>query len=545
LAGRVKFSAALAFAAACVALSGCSKTSAPATGHLNPAGYHTVRLAINSEPNSLNPILQTTYQEAYVEEAIFNGLLKYDANENLIPDLAIEVPSLANGGISRDGKAITYHLRRGVRWHDGRPFTSADVAFSFAATMDPKTNDVYRALYGQAVRIDTPDPYTAIFRLRSPFAEALSDFFSGNTSTGIIPKHLYEHSSDINRDYYNDHPVGTGPYRLVRWDHGSLLILKANTAYFGGAPKIDEIDIRIVPNQNTLIAMIAAHDLDVATQVAPTELERVRRLAGVRTMLARTYVERFIIFNVTHPPFDDPRVRRALAMALDRKRIAQTASIGIAVPADSIVPPYSWAYVAGNGSLPYDPAAAKALLDAAGWIAGPDGVRTKAGKQLVFGLVNQNEQAALAKMAVEIQAQWRAIGAVASVQNAPRNVIFGFPGIETDGKFDAAIDNSATDADPDRSVYITTGSKAPHGFNFSRYSDPDVDAWSAQALATYDRSVRARYYALIQRRVNRDAALIPLAWDRWIYAVDSRLSGVEPETIGSDFWNVERWDYSR
>jgi peptide/nickel transport system substrate-binding protein len=209
------------------------------------------------------------------------------------------------------------------------------------------------------------------------------------------------------------------------------------------------------------------------------------------------------------------------------------------------VPPYSWAYVADNGSLPYDPAAAKALLDAAGWIAGPDGVRTKAGKQLVFGLVNQNEQAALAKMAVEIQAQWRAIGAVASVQNAPRNVIFGFPGIETDGKFDAAIDNSATDADPDRSVYITTGSKAPHGFNFSRYSDPDVDAWSAQALATYDRSVRARYYALIQRRVNRDAALIPLAWDRWIYAVDSRLLGVEPETIGSDFWNVERWDYSR
>jgi peptide/nickel transport system substrate-binding protein len=541
----VKFSAALVFAAAWVALSGCSKTSAPSTGHLNAAGRHTVRLAINSEPNSLNPILQTTYQEAYVEEAIFNGLLKYDANENLVPDLAIEVPSLANGGISRDGKAITYHLRHGVRWHDGRPFTSADVAFSFAATMNPKTNDVYRALFGQAVRIDTPDRYTVIFRLRSPFAEALSDFFSCNTSIGIIPKHLYEHSSDINRDYYNDHPVGTGPYRLVRWDHGSLLILKANTAYFGGAPKIDEIDIRIVPNQNTLIAMIAAHDLDVATQVAPTELERVRRLAGVRTMLARTYVERFIIFNVTHPPFDDPRVRRALAMALDRKRIAQTASIGIAVPADSIVPPYSWAYAADNGSLPYDPAAAKALLDAAGWIPGPDGVRTKAGKQLVFGLVNQNEQAALAKMAVEIQAQWRAIGAVASVQNEPRNVLFGYPGIETDGKFDAAIDNSATDADPDRSVYITTGSKAPHGFNFSRYSDPDVDAWSAQGLATYDRSVRARYYTLIQRRVNRDAALIPLAWDRWIYAVDSRLLGVEPETIGSDFWNVERWDYSR
>lgn len=532
-------------AAAVVSLFACSKAVAPSPRPLGGSGHQAVRLAINSEPNSLNPILETTYQESYVEEAIFNGLLKYDAHENLVGDLAVDVPSVANGGISRDGKSITYHLRHGVRWHDGKPFTSADVAFSFAATMDSKTNDVYRALYGQALRVDTPDPYTAIFRLRSPFAEALSDFFSCNTSIGIIPKHLYEHSADINRDYHNDHPVGTGPYRLVRWDHGSLLILKANPAYFGGAPKIEEIDIRIVPNQNTLIAMIAAHDLDVATQVAPTELDHLRRLPDVRTILARTYVERFLIFNVTRPPFDDPRVRRALAMALDRKRIAMTASVGIAVPADSIEPPYSWGHAADNGSLPYDPAAARALLDTAGWVPGPDGIRSKGGKQLAFGLLNQNEQAALAKMAVEIQAQWRAIGASASVQNEPRNVIFGNPGIETDGRFDAAIDNSATDADPDRSVYITTGSKAPNGFNFSRYSDPDVDAWSAKALATYDRTARMRYYTLIQRRLNRDAAFVPLTWDRWIYAVDARLRNFEPETIGSDFWNVERWDYAR
>src|ERR1700730_4877681 len=310
--------------AAAVALCGC--TAAPSDGFAptNADGKPVVRLAINADPNTLNPILETTLQELYMDEAIFNGLVKYDGSGNLIPDLALQVPSTRNGGISADGKTITYRLRHGVKWQDGWPFTAADVAYTFSAIMDPRTNDVYQAYYGRVIKLDTPDPFTVVVHLRAPFADVLSDFFSCNTSLGILPKHLYAGTRDINRDYHNDHPIGTGPYRLERWDRGSLLVLKANPEYFGGAPKIDEIDVHIVSDQNTLVAMLSSHDLDVSSQITPNELERLRRIGGIRVLLVTTYVERFVSFNVSHPPFDDVRVRRALALALDRKRIAQT-----------------------------------------------------------------------------------------------------------------------------------------------------------------------------------------------------------------------------
>ena len=532
-------------AASAVALCGCTAAPSDGVAPTNADGKPVVRLAINADPNTLNPILETTLQELYMDEAIFNGLVKYDGSGNLIPDLALQVPSTRNGGISADGKTITYRLRHGVKWQDGWPFTAADVAYTFSAIMDPRTNDVYQAYYGRVIKLDTPDPFTVVVHLRAPFADVLSDFFSCNTSLGILPKHLYAGTRDINRDYHNDHPIGTGPYRLERWDRGSLLVLKANPEYFGGAPKIDEIDVHIVSDQNTLVAMLSSHDLDVGSQITPNELERLRRIGGIRVLLVPTYVERFVSFNVSHPPFDDVRVRRALALALDRKRIAQTSFAGTAIPADSILPPYSWAYVKDNGAPPFDVAASNHLLDAAGWLMGQDGVRHKNGRPLSFAMIGQAGSAPLAKVAVEVQAAWRTVGAQAQIRQVQRNVLFGNPGIETDGKFDVAIDNSATDSDPDRSVYLETASIAPRGFNFERYSSADVDRWSEAALATYDRSARTRYYALIQRRLNADLPYVPIAWERWAYAVNGGLRNFAPEPIGSDFWNVQDWSYGR
>ena len=133
--------------------------------------------------------------------------------------------------------------------------------------------------------------------------------------------------------------------------HGSLIVLKANRDYFKGAPKIDEIDIHIVSDQNTLVAMIASHDLDVASQVAPNELPRLREVAGMRVIFTPTYVERFVSFNVSHPPFDDVRVRRALALALDRLQIARTAFAETAIEADSILQSYRGLFILSLKSL--------------------------------------------------------------------------------------------------------------------------------------------------------------------------------------------------
>jgi peptide/nickel transport system substrate-binding protein len=499
-----------------------------------------VRLAIIAEPNTLNPVVSGLIQEGYVEGAIFNGLVKLDDHGNLVPDLALALPTLANGGISRDGKTITYHLRHGVTWQDGAPFTSADVAFTYHTYINPKVNSFYTATYQRIASLVTPDPYTVVVHTKQPFSPALVLFFERGTGGFIIPKHILEKSPDINTDPFGKNPVGTGAFRLDHWDHGSLIVLKAYLGYFGGAPKLREIDIHIVVNPNTQLAMVGSHELDIAAQLTPVQYPQVKAIAGFRALLVPTLLERFLTFNLKRAPFDDPRVRRALALALDRDRIVATAYSGTARVGQTLLPPSGWAYDP-TGAPAYDQAQAKTLLDQAGWTVGADGVRAKDGHTLSFGLVNQTEINPLSIMAQEIQRSWREIGVVADIHSVPRNVIYGNPGLATDGKFDSLVDDWGADPDPDRSLIIESKNFAPHGYNDAFYSNADVDRWSEQGAATYDIPTRKHFYSLIQQQLNRDLPYVALAWEGRIYAVNTDLRGFSPEPIWTDFWNVETW----
>ncbi len=526
-----------------ISLAACSKvTTSTATGGANTSTVHgIVRLAIIAEPNTLNPVVSGLIQEGYVEGAIFNGLLKYDDKANLLPDLATEVPSLANGGISRDGKTITYHLRHGVTWQDGAPFTSADVAFTYQTYINPKVNSFYTSYYQRITSLETPDPYTVVVHLKMPWAPALKEFFERNTGGFVIPKHLLASSPDINTDPFGKHPVGTGPFMLQDWEHGSLIVLKPNPHYFGGTPKLREIDIRIVVNPNTQLVMVGSHELDVAAYLAPVQYDQIRRIHGVRAVLVPTFLERFLTFNTRRQPFDDARVRRALALALDREQITKNAYVGTATTAQTLIPPESWAYDP-TGAPTYDLDQAKALLDQAGWVAGSDGARAKDGRPLAFGLLNQTESNPLSTMAQEIQRAWRDIGVAVDIHNVPRNVIYANPeGLATAGKFDALIDDWESDPDPDRSLIIETRSFAPKAYNDAFYSDPDVDRWSEDATTSYDIAVRKPLYALIQQRMSRDLPYVPLVWEGRIYAVNTDLRGFAPAPCSTDFWNAETW----
>ncbi|HEV2037019.1 MAG TPA: ABC transporter substrate-binding protein, partial [Candidatus Eremiobacteraceae bacterium] len=508
----------------------------------NRATVHgIVRLAILAEPNTLNPVLSGLIQEGYMEGAIFNGLVKLDSRGNILPDLATDVPSLANGGISKDGKTITYHLRHGVTWQDGAPLTSDDVAFTYSAYVNPKVNSFWGGTYRHITSISTPDAYTAVLHLKKPFAPAITQFFERGTGGFVVPKHILEKSADINTDPFGKHPVGTGAFRLERWDHGSLIVLKPNPHYFGGAPKLREIDVHIVANPNTQMAMIGSHELDVAVQLTPAQYPQVKAVAGIHAILVPTLLERFITFNLKREPFTDLRVRRALALALDRDRIVATAYLGTATRAQTLVPPTNWAYDP-TGAPPYDPALAKSLLDQAGWIAGPEGMRAKNGRPLTFALLNQTEQNTLSTMVQEIQRAWRDVGVAVDIKAVPRNVIYGNPdGVANSGKFDSLLDDWGADPDPDRSLLTETKNFSPHGWNDAFYSNPEVDRWSEEAVATFDLATRKRFYSLIQRQMNRDLPFIPLAWDGRIYAVNTDLRGFSPEPVFTDFWNVETW----
>jgi peptide/nickel transport system substrate-binding protein len=523
------------FVAACTNVTQSTGGAGPGNAWTIPG---VVRVTVNTDINTFDPVISKLYIENYVEEAIFSGLVKYDASGKLVGDLASEVPSPANGGVSKDGRTITYHLRFGALWQDGVMVTSADVKFTYDLIMNPAVNSPVRSTYARIARLDTPDPLTVVLHLHEPFAPVLSQVFCNGAFGQIVPRHVLAGSRDINRDPFNVHPIGSGPYVMKRWDRGSVIVLSANARYFGGAPHVREIDVEIVPNQNTQLISTEGHQLDVATQARPSQITAYRRIPGIRVLLAPTYVLDTLDFNVTHPPFDDVRVRRALAMALDRRTIVSNASSGTSILAQTFIPPYNWAYDPNNGAIPYDLPAAKRLLDDAGWTVGADGVRVKQGRRLSFGLVH-NQATTSSTIAQEVERAWRAIGAEVLIRAAPRNVLIGT--IEPNGTFDVAIGGAGYDADPDRSQYQETSFIEPHGFNDTRYSDADLDRWTESALQTYDRTARKHLYSLIQRRLNRDVPWVPLAWEQFVFAVNTDLRGFEPETVNSDFWNVQNW----
>ncbi|MDQ6780874.1 MAG: peptide ABC transporter substrate-binding protein [Candidatus Eremiobacteraeota bacterium] len=522
---------------------GCSKVTTSTGGAPgNAATIHgVVRVALKAEPNTLNPVISGLIQEGYVESAIFDGLVQYDDHAKLVPDLATEVPSLANGGISSDGKTITYHLRDNVVWHDGQPLRSDDVAFTYRLYVNPKVNGYYQQTYARIAALTTPDPHTVVLHLRAPFASALYQFFERGNGGFVVPRHILERSSDINRDPFSQHPVGTGPMRFDRWDHGTLIVLQANPHYFAGAPKIRSVHILIVANPNTTRSMVASHELDVATDLTPTQYSGLQHLDGVHAFLVPTYLERFLTFNVRREPFTDPRVRQALAFALDRRRIVATAYNNTAIAADSLIPPYDWAYDKDNAAPRYDPAAAKALLQSAGWTLGAENTWHKQGRTLAFGLLNQPELNSLSTLGQEIQRAWRELGVDVTIRQVPRNIIYGNPGLAFSGRFDTLIDDWGADTEPDRTHIIATKEISPRGFNDAFFSDALIDRWSEEALASYDQAKRARLYAQIQRRLNTELPYVPLVWEQRIYALNTDLHGFKAEPIYSDFWNVQEW----
>ena len=526
-----------------VQLFSCSRVATGYLPHGNANTIHgVVRYAISNDLNTLNPVIGGLAYENAVEEAIFNGLVKLDDHERIIPDLAVEVPSRANGGVSADGRTITYHLRRGVRWQDGVPLTSADVAFTFARIEDPKVNAPNSAPYTHVARLATPDSYTVVVHLKTPWAPAIGQLFCDGENGSIIPAHAFRGSRDFNQDPFGVHPIGSGPMRLARWERGSLLVLVPNRDYFAGPPKIKELDILIVPDANTRLTLLSSKEIDVAPVGTPNQVPRLRRLSGYSVRLVQYTWGNYLAFNLSRPLFADRTIREALALALDRQRLVATAYAGTAVRGDAFVPPYSWAYTADNGSPPYDVTRARGLLDRAEWILGPDGVRTRGNARLAFTISTSTGSTINEVMAQQIQAQWRAIGADAAIQTAPINVLRSPDGLWTTGKFDVELAHLIFDPDPDREANLGSQFIGSRGFNDGRYVSATSDRLGAEGVAVYAHEERRPVYARLERLWNHDLPVLPIAWPQAIYAVNDDLRGFRPEPVNSDFWNIQDWE---
>ncbi len=506
---------------------------------------NTLRLQVSSSPHTLNPILTTNQEDAWLGSLAFDLLVTADGRGNLVPQLAADVPTVRNGGISRDGLTIAYKLRRNVRWHDGAPFTSADVAFTYRAIMDPRTNMEGRVGYERVVRVETPDRYTIVFRLKRKWAPFVRTVFSeGANIYRILPEHLLGRAADINRADFNDHPIGTGPYRFVRWQRGERIEYAANLDYFGGKPRIPRIVVREVPDENTVGILLQRHEIDLAVADSATFAAH-RADPDLRAELLPENAFAAYELNTARPPFADVRVRRAVAAALDRAALVRKNTFGTGILAYADIPPRFWTATPPRDPNRYDPAAAGRLLDAAGWARGADGMRANGGRRLQVELAEYGGSPTLRNEDVQVQAALRAVGIDATIKTYALATYYAPAdegGILKGGKFDLAAFSWLSGIDLDDSALFACGQRAPSGNNDARYCSPAMEAAQRAALSTYDDAARRAAYARIEGLLVRDVPNV------FVYYLQRRtLSNLDLRRPAGNFvelwWNVAAWSF--
>lgn len=536
---RVVLLAAFAFAS-----TACTRTGVESANGRHPWTHPgELRIATVASINTLNPILSTISTEAFAEQFVLEPLIATAPDGQDVPILAAVVPTLANGGISRDGLTITYHLRHGVHWHDGAPFTSRDVAFTVSAIMNRATNVTSQHGYDDIARVDTPDPYTAVFHLKKPFAPAVDTFFAtSDTPYFILPAHLLAKYHDLNHVPFNVHPIGTGPFKFVNWVRGDRIDYVANDAYYRGAPKLRRIVLRTAGSEESMVNQLRAHEVDYLFAVHDKIYPDVRGVDGVRTDLVPLNAYTAIMVNVTKPPFDDPRVRHALALAVDKKQIVEDVTYGTHLTAREDIPPSSWAYDPTAGSDARDLQAAKALLESAGWRAAGDGMRAKNGVPLRVGLAYTSDDEASRQVAVLVAAQLHDAGVMLDLKGYTRSLYYSPAptGPIAGGRYQLAVSDWISGADPDDSTQMLCDQVAPKGWNWPRYCSPAMDAAQRRALSVYDRSQRKAAYATIEQLLARDTPFTYLSWWRQVEPYNSDFHGFRP-TGYLDSWNSWEW----
>jgi len=531
----------LTVAAGLAALCACTRVQT-ATHQTTGA---SLRVGAAIAPNSFNPLLSTESVENMLDRLIYDQLVVSDSNGMPQPDLALRVPSQQNGGISRDGRTITYKLHRGVKWQDGFPLTSDDVRFSFDQVMNPRNNVSSRVGYELVERVETPDPYTVVFHLRRPYAPIVTTLFSSSVSPGfVLPAHLLHSYADLNSVPFNSQPVGSGPYRMTRWVRGDHIEFVANPTYFLGKPKIAKIVVNFIPDENTMVNELQTGELDWFYAASETSYNQLKTIQGLRNVISAQNSYRGMLINTESPLVQDVRVRRALAYAIDKETIVRKVTYGAAHAATEDIPSFMWAYDRSVPTYPYDPARAKALLSAAGWKPGPDGILEKDGKRMELRLVLRQGAVTDTAMSVLIQAELRAVGIDAAIKTYQGSMLFGggTSGVLSGGHYDIDLSGFGSGIDPDDSAQFTCSNRPPNGFNWSRYCNAEMDAAQSRALSSYDRNVRKAAYAKIEGLLARDVPQIFMYWQPEIDAVNPALKHFTRGPFYPD-WNAYQWGF--
>lgn len=489
-------------------------------------------VAADSEPKNLNPAIVASNGVFYISSKVIEPLAEasFKGKDGLEPRLATSWEG------SDDGLSATFKLREGVTWHDGKPFTSADVAFSAMSVWKPLQN-LGRLVFANLQSVDTPDQHTAIFRFSKPTPfQLLRNALPVVTS--VIPKHIYE-GTDIATNPANTKPIGTGPFVFAEYKPGEYYRLTRNTSYWQkDAPKLDEIIYRILPDRAGAASALEAEEIQLAafSAVPLSDLNRIAKEPGIKVIAdgyeALTY-QLVVEINHRRKELADLKVRKAIAHAIDKKLVIDTVFLGYATASTGPVPINApQFYTADVDRYDFNVAKANALLDEAGYKRDSNGNRFSL-KLLPAPYFNETRQ-----FGAYLRQALAAIGIKAELIN--NDAAAHQKAVYTDHAFDLAIAPPVFRGDPAISTTILVKSGTPAGVGFSNqggYENKALDALIDKAAETIDETKRTELYKEFQKEVTRDLPLINVA--EWGFITVAR-DNVE-NVASNPRWAVSNW----
>jgi peptide/nickel transport system substrate-binding protein len=531
-------------------LAACTRAATDTGGGPPPGGnafthHHELRYADIGDVSSLNPMFTVELVANFMAQMTMAYLVRYDRNNQPVAELATVVPSQANGGISADGKTITYHLRKHVVWSDGKPFDADDVVWTTNLVNNPSTNVTSRDGWDRIVKIDEPDKYTVVYHLREPYSPFIGTVFStGGSNPAILPKHLLAHSADINKDPYNSLPVGIGPFKFVAWKRGDRIELVANTSYWRGRPKLDKVTYLIVPSRDTIVSELQTGEVDMWPIAAPAYIKRLAALKGYHILRQPSFSFGHIDFNTSHPAVSDPLVRRALLLAWDRRTQRDKVSHGIGTLQDAVLSPRHPFYDPKIGFTEKNTAEANAILDKAGWKRGADGIREKNGVRLNLELVS-NVGSPDTDARIELLRQdWKAIGVTFVRKNYDANLLFAeyhTGGIIQTGRFDVVFFAWFPSVTGDLSNLYGCKQIPPAGQNDLHWCNARAEAAMDDFKSTYDIARQRRDDAIVQEEMEKDTPTMVSVVSEDLYVENDDLENFHPNNVSEfdDMMNVD------
>lgn len=505
------------------------------TQPLSTAPAHGDRLVDASigDASNLIPMIAGDASSHAIAGQLYLSLLKYDRNLDLTGQLA------ESWEVSDDQLSITFKIRDHLTWTDGTPFTSADCAFTLALIQNEHTQSAYKSDYAKVTRFETPDRLT----FRVFYSESYSPALSTWSSLAILPKHVFEKEDIMNTKLSRQPKATIGPYRLADWQAQQSIKLLANRNYYDGDVWINERTTRIIPDPATQFLELSAGNID-SMGLTPIQYSR---LFETKQELKKNYtrykylnfVYTYLGFNLARKPFDDERVRQALAFAIDRQELVDGVLLGLG---ESIATPYKPGTYWVNEKLkprPYNVEKAKALLAEAGWRdSDGDGTLDKDGRPFKFTILTNNGNKQRADTATIIQHRLKKVGISIDVRLVEWSAFI--ENFINKRNFEAVLLGWSLSPDPDQYNIWHSSQTGARQFNFLTYNNPKVDDALVAATRTFDKAERKKFYNIVQEEIYKDVPMIFLYAPYSLPAIHKRIYGIDPAPAGIGH-NSEKW----